>query len=591
MNSISNVAKPVELLRDSKGIYGVGISDAFDIEALAWACGIDNPHVFHHPGNLILRPDWLSCCNEKQKYRGFAVLQKITGGFRHGLFAKALEEGLRQVVHHDALNRIGLPWPPPAHQAPYWSADKKQQARNRQIYHGLRLGSLHIINKLIGQLSEEAAEPIALKIARRFSFAYRETIYRAGARSRYALQLAETFPVLAFVIYCTDMSRQSERESWQRGDWNQICEARAKQREAKVKEAIALVERGARLRDVAAIMQVPMAMRHIKPGAAHFAGDCHKAEWIISCMPDSLPRMRTWLRAVDYAGRGAGSEFAEWAAKHALRLPVNGIGTFLENTADWVRASNGHDGHQFVVRRFSPDMSLRTVTRLSAEWHDAIASRLDGPQHIFPPPWIDTTHIDGLEIIPINNSADLYREGAVMHHCVGTYSADVRDGRCYVYSIRRNGERLATAAIVRKEGRPVLQQIRGPCDAEVSDKIKAAARRWLRSNSAKANQITDFVAEGTFWDGSKNTELLNNDTGLDAGTDPNAGNGRAHESDQEIAPSPPSSPDVDSEDRTCAQCRGPVDGKERLISIGGAVTVWLHPECERFYLEGWCMSS
>jgi hypothetical protein len=32
-----------------------------------------------------------------------------------------------------------------------------------------------------------------------------------------------------------------------------------------------------------------------------------------------------------------------------------------------------------------------------------------------------------------------------------------------------------------------------------------------------------------------------------------------------------------------------VDGKERLISIGGAVTVWLHPECERFYLEGRCL--
>ena len=128
-------------------------------------------------------------------------------------------------------------------------------------------------------------------------------------------------------------------------------------------------------------------------------------------------------------------------------------------------------------------MSLRTVTRLSAEWHDAIASRLDGPQHIFPPPWIDTTHIDGLEIIPIDNSADLYREGAAMHHCVGTYSTDVRHGRCYIYSIRRNGERLATAAIVRKEGRPVLQEIRGPCNVEVSDKIKAAARRWLRRKS------------------------------------------------------------------------------------------------------------
>ena len=36
-------------------------------------------------------------------------------------------------------------------------------------------------------------------------------------------------------------------------------------------------------------------------------------------------------------------------------------------------------------------------------------------------------------------------------------------------------------------------------------------------------------------------------------------------------------------DRTCVQCRGPVDGKEREVAIGDKI-VSLHPECERFYL-------
>jgi Protein of unknown function (DUF3631) len=36
---------------------------------------------------------------------------------------------------------------------------------------------------------------------------------------------------------------------------------------------------------------------------------------------------------------------------------------------------------------------------------------------------------------------------------------------------------------------------------------------------------------------------------------------------------------------TCAQCRGLVDGRERQVAIGVEGTVWLHPECERFYLE------
>src|SRR5262249_42680884 len=40
------------------------------------------------------------------------------------------------------------------------------------------------------------------------------------------------------------------------------------------------------------------------------------------------------------------------------------------------------------------------------------ASDLTGPQHTFPPPWLPAASINGVEIIPIDNSADLYREGA-----------------------------------------------------------------------------------------------------------------------------------------------------------------------------------
>jgi 5S rRNA maturation endonuclease (ribonuclease M5) len=40
----------------------------------------------------------------------------------------------------------------------------------------------------------------------------------------------------------------------------------------------------------------------------------------------------------------------------------------------------------------------------------------------------------------------------------------------------------------------------------------------------------------------------------------------------------------EEKDRTCAQCQGPVDGKERQVATGRK-TVWLHPECERFHLK------
>src|SRR5215471_10538204 len=106
---ITRTAMPVELLRDQRGVYGIGVCVLFDIEAVAWSCGIEpEPCTFERPpGPLILRPNRLPGTEP----RG-AVLQKITGGFRRGPFMRSHEEQLRKLIHHEALNRAGLRWPP-----------------------------------------------------------------------------------------------------------------------------------------------------------------------------------------------------------------------------------------------------------------------------------------------------------------------------------------------------------------------------------------------------------------------------------------------------------------------------------------------
>jgi len=130
-------------------------------------------------------------------------------------------------------------------------------------------------------------------------------------------------------------------------------------------------------------------------------------------------------------------------------------------------------------------MSLRTVTKLSAEWHEAVASNLTGPQHIFPAPWFPAATINGMEIIPIDNSADLYREGAFMRHCVGSYAERCGAGRYCVYSIRRDGERIATAGLVLQGARAELDQLRGSCNAPAPKQITATVERWLRTQAPR----------------------------------------------------------------------------------------------------------
>jgi hypothetical protein len=86
---------PVDLLRDQRGVYGIGVSELFDFEVVAWSCGVEpEPYTFERPpGALILRPDWFAANTPLG-----AVLQKITGGFRRGPFRRSHEEQLRQFL-------------------------------------------------------------------------------------------------------------------------------------------------------------------------------------------------------------------------------------------------------------------------------------------------------------------------------------------------------------------------------------------------------------------------------------------------------------------------------------------------------------
>ena len=192
--TLSAKKHPVELLRDGKGIYGIGVAKEAETD--------------HRPRDLILRHDRLP--ELETSFSGYPILQMITGGFRHGMFCRTAEELHRQVIHHEMLRRAGLAWPPPDvpfhWNGRYWSSDPRQQTRNRQIYHGLRLGSLSIVNRLISQALDEAANPEVIKIARRFRFRYRYSIYRAAALNPRALQITVVFPVLSLALYARPLA-------------------------------------------------------------------------------------------------------------------------------------------------------------------------------------------------------------------------------------------------------------------------------------------------------------------------------------------------------------------------------------------------
>lgn len=469
-----NDAHPVELLRDGRGIYGLGIPEGFETyEDAALRCGIKPGPWAGPPRPLILRPDRI---RDLKPPKGCAVLQMITsGGLRGGPFRSSHEEALRDFIHREKLEhliarrhtefraqRAGYPlW--------QWILDgnEEQKDSKHRIYHGLRIQSQRIINSLIGKLLEEAADMDAVRAARRFAFMYRESIYRACALSRRAMQLTETFPILAVLVYSAGSNVPDERKS----------------------HAACLVDRGARLRDVAGAIGIPMALRCIKPGAVHLVREfCERPELICS-MPDTTQLQRLWLRTVDWVIKNTEDDFVAWVARRIPELALGRqhyteIESFLADVVDWVRAAKPAGS-----RHFAPTMSVRTVTALSAEWHEAIhTADRSGPNSAFPAPWFPAAKVGDLEIVPITDMDALYLEGSAMHHCIGQYVDSVLAGRFYAYSIRRGGERVATLGLKRSfkfeqdvcTYKAEITQIRGHCNVEPPQAITAVVKSWLR---------------------------------------------------------------------------------------------------------------
>jgi hypothetical protein len=431
------IRHPVRLLQDDRGIYGIGgelIGECAPVALVLRRDRLANVEVDHQLGLL-----WRKDCHP--------MLQPIT----NGVWGEVLEERLRREFHGELLRRAG------------WVG-------NRRKYRWLKLNSLFFTNTVICQALAEAADQNALKMAHRFQFRYRYPIYRAAALSQRALQLAATFPVLAAALYS-------------KGNADAAC----------------LVEAGAPLHHVAAAMGIPMAVRKIKAGAA--SGGLLAAEIAArhpdlfhTCLPDSLPRAKLWLYATWFANNLAGSDFMEWTAKHCLEISndIEVMRATLTDLSDWVTASRPDIiipgpisrrpwGRQFVTRPFSADMSLQTVTKLSAEWHEAVANNMDGPDHPFPAPWCAAGQSGGYEIIPIASSGELYREGRAMHHCAGIYEDKVQKGRCYLYSVREKGKRIATLELMRGSNQILIGQLRGPCNAQVPNAVVQAVRVWLRA--------------------------------------------------------------------------------------------------------------
>jgi hypothetical protein len=69
-------------------------------------------------------------------------------------------------------------------------------------------------------------------------------------------------------------------------------------------------------------MNIPMALRHIKPGVAHLATDvfCQHPE-ILDFLPATTHKQRIWLAVVNWAFKRVNPDFGRWVARRVPEVP------------------------------------------------------------------------------------------------------------------------------------------------------------------------------------------------------------------------------------------------------------------------------
>ena len=83
------------------------------------------------------------------------------------------------------------------------------------------------------------------------------------------------------------------------------------------------------------------------------------------------------------------------------------------------------------------------------------------------------------DIVELTNSKLLSDEGRVMHHCVGSYKHSASQGRCSIWSLKCDGERVITIEV--NNSNKLIVQARGKFNKMPEGKSVEMIRKWAQS--------------------------------------------------------------------------------------------------------------
>ncbi len=257
---------------------------------------------------------------------------------------------------------------------------------------------------------------------------------------------------------------------------------------------------GAPLATIAARLRVPLWLRALPPYAFDKAlpllpDDAEFRRRIANHFPKNWRDGPRWLDSIALAYDAADSDIALWFARE---LPPQPKRPRYRRHYNPFREYRLLALFAWLSRRpnaklaWNADMNWANALTAARSWSDALSISLHlGCDAIDT--WFAPGCVDGYDFVALVTGEEIEAESAAMNHCVRTYGFDIAENRFRVFSVRKNGERIATLSVHPVNGTPVLNEIAGPKNANVPAEVWVAAHRWMASQDVCALHPARFA--------------------------------------------------------------------------------------------------
>lgn len=207
---------------------------------------------------------------------------------------------------------------------------------------------------------------------------------------------------------------------------------------------------------------------------------------IANHLPRSPKLAPAWLQLLADAAALAHEPMAAWVAREFVREPQRVKTARLRQLCLWAWFSSQPAtlGHDLIERPWTPDLRIDAARSAANDWRTVVALHANLGRLPIADMWLRPGRMASYEFMPLDSTSAIAAEAKAMRNCLRTFGNSLAHNQSRLWSVRKDGERVATLRIARRfrDPLPNLVELKGPGNVEASRELWWAARQWLHKH-------------------------------------------------------------------------------------------------------------